>query len=124
MKNLTELLQELITEAKVTPSIMSDWVTKKKIIRIKYKGEDDDPVGLGIRFIEPHAMGISPKGFVAIRAYQAAGATTTYTPEWKIFRVDRFISWEDTGQRFTSPRPKFNPSGDKTFKKVYFKSKF
>lgn len=125
MKTILHLFEEVINEAKnVTPAIMSDWVNKHRIIKCRYRGADDDPIGTGIRYIEPHALGISPKGFVAIRAYQYSGSTTTRIPEWKIFRVDRFLYWEDTGKTFNTARPNFNEKGDKTFKKVYKIAKF
>lgn len=120
--NLYENL--LLEGANITPSVLQDWVKKRKIIRCKYNDGKNDPQGLGMRTIEPHCMGMTKSGYTAIRAFQSEGATRTEKPQWKIFRVDRFTYWEDTKQVFNQARPLFNPLGDKSFKKIYTIAKF
>lgn len=74
---------------------------------------------LGTRLVEPYAVGMTSAGNVALRGYQYNGDTVRGVPKWKLFRLDRILSWKTTNDRFNvEPRKNgwnaepYNPIGD------------
>lgn len=114
----------LLTES-VSVNDIDDAMDGHKRILMSYrtKGEDKNT---GPRVIEVYAYGLTKAGNPVIRAFQPYGDTTSKVPSWKFFRLDRIISWKDTGQIFDRPASdyykglgNFNPNGDNTMSVVY-----
>lgn len=101
---------------------INDAINNKNEIIIYYDG--DENTSKGKRNVEVYAYGISMAGNPVIRAYQLSGDSDTIVPEWKLFRVDRISQWSVLNRRFRTPRPKFNPNGDKSMKSVLNIAKF
>ena len=97
-------------------------INNKNEVIIYYDG--DENTSKGKRNVEVYANGISLAGNPVIRAYQLRGDSDTIVPEWKLFRVDKISQWSVLNRRFSTPKPKFNPSGDKSMKSVLNIAKF
>lgn len=91
----------------------------KVIINYHSDGKDNNT---GTRVIEPIAYGLTKSGNPVIRAYQPYGDTTTMTPGWKFFRLDRISYWEETKEKFYDvpniPGQEINMDGDNTMSTV------
>lgn len=91
----------------------------KVIINYHSNGKDDNT---GTRVIEPITYGLTKAGNPVIRAYQPYGDTTTHTPGWKMFRLDRISYWEETKEKFYNvpniPGQEANLDGDETMATV------
>ena len=115
---LTTALKSLITEVASIDSISSA-IKGNQVCVIYYDG--DEPGGKGLRLIEPVCLGTTKAGNKAVRAYDIEGASHTHyigkqiLPGWRIFRLDKIMSLNPTGELFTTPREVFNFNGDKTF---------
>ncbi len=65
-----------------------------------------------------------------MRAWDIEGAShrgllgTRPIPGWRLFRLDKVLSFSKTGDKFSMPRPNYNPNGDKTMKTVIINVKF
>ena len=97
-------------------------INNKNEVIIYYDG--DENTSKGKRNVEVYAYGISMAGNPVIRAYQLSGDSDTIVPEWKLFRVDMISQWSVLKRIFTTPKPKFNPNGDKSMKSVLNIAKF
>jgi hypothetical protein len=45
-------------------------------------------------------------------------------PGWRLFKVDKILSFKPTGEVFTAAKPNYNPSGDKSMTSVIINVKF
>ena len=106
----------------ISVSNINDAINNKNEVIIYYDG--DENTSKGKRNVEVYANGISLAGNPVIRAYQLSGDSDTIVPEWKLFRADRISQWSVLSKRFSTPKPKFNPSGDKSMKSVLNIAKF
>jgi predicted DNA-binding transcriptional regulator YafY len=106
----------------ISISNINNAINNKNEVIIYYDG--DENTSKGKRNVEVYAYGISMAGNPVIRAYQLSGDSDTIVPEWKLFRIDRVSQWSVLKRRFTTPRPKFNPNGDKSMKSVLNIAKF
>ena len=78
-------------------------IRERRLIRFPYGGGD--------RLVEPHCHGTSALGQEMLLAYQTAGHSSSGLAEgWKMFAVARMGPIADAGQRFASPRPRFDPT--------------
>jgi predicted DNA-binding transcriptional regulator YafY len=124
---LENTLKALILEVASIESVKDCVLNKNKCI-IYYDG--DEPGGRGLREIEPVCLGVSKAGNKVVRAWEDEGAShrgylgKRPMPGWRLFRLDKILSLQKTGENFTEMRPDFNPNGDKTMKSVMFISKF
>jgi len=125
---LTESLKQLITEIASIESIEDAIKNKDKVV-IYYDG--DEPGGRGLRNIEPVCLGrLNGTGNLALSAWEEEGAShTAYEqeqplPGWRLFRLDKILSLNLTGEKFTEMRPDFNPTGDKRMESIIIISKF
>ena len=120
-----EILQSL--NESVDVNAVNDAINKRYEVVMTYhsKGEDKNT---GQRLIQPVAYGTTKAGYPVIRAYQPYGDTTTKTPSWKFFRLDRIGEWRPlTMHTFNQPPGaskeallgSFNPNGDETMSQVY-----
>lgn len=126
MENLLcEIMERiLLTESASVNDVMNAMDGHRRILMsYRTKGEDKNT---GPRVIEVYAYGLTKAGNPVIRAFQPYGDTTSKVPSWKFFRLDRIISWKDTGQIFDRPASdyykdlgNFNPNGDGTMSVVY-----
>lgn len=116
MSFLGLLESKLLKESASIDNVMRAMDNHSKVI-INYHTKGDNK-NTGSRIIEPVAYGLTTAGNPVIRAYQPYGDTTTKTPGWKFFRLDRISYWEETGVKF-GEIPDFNmdelnKDGDKT----------
>ena len=124
---LTETVKSLILEVASIDSIV-DAIKKKNKIVIYYDG--DEPGGRGLRQIEPVCFGYSKSDNPVLRAWDEEGASHTGykgeqpLPGWRLFRVDKIMSFKPTGEKFNTMRPGYNTSGDKSMLKVIINASF
>ena len=73
------------------------------------------------RIICPVAYGISTAGNPVVRAFQEAGDTNTSVPKWKLFRLERILSWETlSNQEYDINKlVGFNKNGDEQIETLY-----
>lgn len=119
MKLLESLKSILLREA-VSRDAISDAIRNRKVVTIYYAG--DQTINKGYREVEIVAFGPHVKsGNVVVRAWQRRGASDTpdNQPGWRLFRLDGITSIAPTTDTFESPRPYFNPSGDKHMSQVF-----
>jgi predicted DNA-binding transcriptional regulator YafY len=120
-------LKSLILEVASTESIV-DAIKKRDVVVIYYDG--DEPGGRGLRSIEPVCFGYSKSDNPIIRAWDIEGAShTNYKgeqpiPGWRIFRLDKILSFKPTGEKYDTPRPGYNTTGDKSMNRVIINAKF
>lgn len=124
---LTEVFKSLITEIASVDSVRKSIEDKQKII-MYYDG--DEPGGRGLRLIEPVALGRSKRGNLVLRAWDEEGAShrgylgTRPMPGWRLFKLDKILSYKPSGENFNAPRPNFNPTGDKDMTSIIIIAKF
>jgi predicted DNA-binding transcriptional regulator YafY len=124
---LYNTVKSLILEIASINSIVTAIKNKDKII-IYYDG--DEPGGRGLREIEPVCFGYSKANNPVLRAWDNEGAShTSYKgeqplPGWRLFRVDKILSFKPTGEKFTQSRPEYNANGDKSMSRVIINAKF
>ena len=83
--------------------VIENAIRGKHLLKINY--------GPGERIVEPHVLGNSGEGKLLLRAFQVSGASASGEPHnWKLFRIDRMSSVDDSGVEFDGPRPLYNPS--------------
>lgn len=124
---LTSVFKSLLTEIASVDSVRKSIENRQKIV-MYYDG--DEPGGKGLRLIEPVALGRSKKGNLVLRAWDDEGAShrgylgTRPMPGWRLFKLDKILSYKPTGENFDTPRPNFNPTGDKDMTNIIIIAKF
>lgn len=124
---LTSVFKQLITEVASLDAIQDAIKNKQKVI-IYYDG--DEPGGKGLRSIEPVCLGRSLRNNLVLRAWDEEGAShrgylgTRPMPGWRMFKVEKILSFKPTGENYTTARPNYNPNGDKSMTTVYINAKF
>ena len=124
---LYNITKSLILEIASIDSIV-DAIKKRNKIVIYYDG--DEPGGRGLREIEPVCFGYSKADNPVLRAWDFQGAShTAYKgeqplPGWRLFRVDKILSFKPTNEKFNTPRPNYNPNGDKSMIRVIANARF
>lgn len=123
--------KSLILEIAAVDSIV-DAIKNKKVIVIYYDG--DEPGGRGLRTIEPVCYGYSKskfgKGNPVLRAWDMEGAShrgylgKKPLPGWRMFRIDKILSFKPTGENFVTAKPNYNPNGDKSMSEVIINATF
>ena len=94
---LTEVFKLLITEIASVDSVRKSIEDKQKII-MYYDG--DEPGGRGLY------LGTRPM------------------PGWRLFKLDKILSYKPSGENFNTPRPNFNSTGDKDMTSIIIIAKF
>lgn len=85
-------------------------MTTGKVLALKYHGFS--------RVVEAHALGMSSKGHMVLRAYQLSGDTLSDNSEgWKLFSVSSIDNARMTDEVSQAPRPGYQP-GDKGMVKI------
>ena len=125
---LNGILKTLITEIASIQSI-GDAIDRKKVVSIYYDG--DEPGGNGLRTIEPVCLFIDRRSQnTNLCAWDREGASHKVAvgdgvlPGWRLFRLDKILSWNPTGENFNQMRPNFNPQGDKRASRILYIAKF
>ena len=124
---LNESLKGLICEIASIGSVQ-DAINRRQVITIYYDG--DEPGGKGIREVEPVALGKSKAGNLVMRGWDREGSShTAYKgeqplPGWRLFRLDKILSFKPTGEIYNEPKPGYNFNGDKSMVSVITIAKF
>jgi predicted DNA-binding transcriptional regulator YafY len=124
---LYNITKSLILEVASVESIV-DAIKKKRKIVIYYDG--DEPGGRGLRVIEPVCFGYSKADNPVLRAWDEEGSSHTGykgeqpLPGWRLFRVDKILSFRPTAENFNTPKPGYNPRGDRSMKRVVINAIF
>ena len=124
---LIDSVKSLITEIASLNDIQNS-IRNKTVMTIFYDG--DEPVGRGLRTIEPVCVGYSKAGNMVLRGWDLTGAShTAYKgeqplPSWRLFRVDKIFTYKPTGDNFYTARPGYNPNGDKSMTRVILNANF
>ena len=124
---LYNTFKSLILEVASINSI-TDAIKKRQKVIVYYDG--DEPGGRGLREIEPVCFGYSKADNPILRAWDYEGAShTNYKgeqplPGWRIFRLDKILSFKPTGEVFNEPKQGYNPNGDKSMSRVIINVKF
>ena len=124
---LYNVSKSLILEVASIESVV-DAIRNNNRIIIYYDG--DEPGGRGLREIEPVCFGYSKAGNPVLRAWDLEGAShrgflgKKPLPGWRLFRLDKIISLSRSGEKFFTPRPRYNPFGDKSMDRVVINVKF
>lgn len=120
-------LKGLICEIASLDSII-DAIKGRKVVIIYYDG--DEPGGRGLRTIEPVCVGYSKAGNLVLRAWDEEGASHTARtgeqplPGWRLFRVDKILTYKPTLDNFNTARPGYNFNGDKSMTRVILNANF
>ena len=124
---LYNIAKSLILEVASIDSIV-DAIKKKDKIIIYYDG--DEPGGRGLREIEPVCFGYSKADNPVLRAWDLEGSSHTGykgeqpLPGWRLFRVDKILSFRPSGEKFNEIRPGYNLAGDKGMVNVIINARF
>lgn len=124
---LSGIFKELITEAASIDAVQ-DAIKKRQVVIIYYDG--DEPGGRGLRQIEPVCLGRSKRNNLVLRAWDEEGAShrgylgTRPMPGWRLFKLEKIMSFKPTGETFDTPRPNYNANGDKSMNSVIINAKF
>jgi len=124
---LYNTVKSLILEVASIDSIV-DAIKKKNKVIIYYDG--DEPGGRGLRQIEPVCFGYSKSDNPVLRAWDEQGSShTAYKgeqplPSWRLFRVDKILSFKPSGEKFNTSRPGYNKTGDKGMIRVIINANF
>ena len=120
-------VKSLILEVASIDSIV-DAIKKKNKIIIYYDG--DEPGGRGLRQIEPVCFGYSKADNPVLRAWDEEGSShTAYKgeqplPGWRLFRVDKILSFKPSGEKFNTVKPGYNRTGDKGMVRIIINANF
>jgi len=124
---LSGIFKKLITEAASIDAVQ-DAIKKRQVVIIYYDG--DEPGGRGLRQIEPVCLGRSKRNNLVLRAWDEEGAShrgylgTRPMPGWRLFKLEKIMSFKPTGETFDTPRPNYNLNGDKSMNSVIINAKF
>ena len=124
---LQESLRGLILEIASLDSVQTA-INNRNVVAIYYDG--DEPGGKGIREVEPVALGKSKAGNLVMRGWDREGSShTAYKgeqplPRWRLFRLDKILSFKPTGEIYNEPKPGYNFNGDKSMVSVITIAKF
>ena len=122
INNLTKLITEVAAIDDIQRSIK-----QKNIITINYQGRE---YGKGYRDIEPVCLGVSKKGNMVLRAWERRGVSHSNKvkgnpiPGWRLFRIDKILTYQPQGDKFSKVRPLYNPNGDKSMISVIVNAVF
>jgi predicted DNA-binding transcriptional regulator YafY len=123
---LVRSLSKVITEVAALDNVQSS-IKQKNIITINYDG---DEYGKGYRDVEPVCLGISKAGNMVLRAWERQGSSHSNKvdgnpiPGWRLFRLDKILTYALQGDSFTEVRPKYNPNGDRSMERVILNAVF
>lgn len=124
---LYNTFKKLIVEVAAIDNVVDSIRNRKKVV-IYYNG--DEPGGRGLRVIEPVCYGYSKSKNAVLRAWDLEGASHTSflgkkpLPGWRLFRLDKITYFQPSVEIYNTPRPNYNPNGDKSMSRVIINAKF
>jgi len=125
---LTKVFKTLLTEIASIDAI-GRAIDGKQVVSIFYDG--DEPGGRGLRTIEPVCFFVDRRsGTKNLAAWDREGASHKVAvgdgvlPGWRLFSLNKILSFNPTGDTFNEMRPGFNPTGDKRASKIIYLAKF
>lgn len=125
MKLLEDIINKIFLQESVSATDVEKAIDNHNRIVINYHSKGENKAN-GARVVEVYAYGLTKSGNPCIRCFQPYGSTTTRTPSWKLFRLDRITDWKPTKQTFNHPADffyknigEFNENGDETMSIVY-----
>ena len=119
-------LSRLITEIAALDDVQKS-IKQKNVITINYDG---DEYGKGYRDVEPVCLGVSKAGNMVLRAWERQGASHSNRvegnpiPGWRLFRLDKILTYLPQGDSFIEVRPNYNPNGDRSMTRVILNAVF
>jgi predicted DNA-binding transcriptional regulator YafY len=119
-------LSRLITEIAALDDVQKS-IKQKNVITINYDG---DEYGKGYRDVEPVCLGVSKAGNMVLRAWERQGASHSNRvegnpiPGWRLFRLDKILTYLPQGDNFIEVRPNYNPNGDRSMTRVILNAVF
>ena len=125
--NLPEPGVTIPSSGTLTEKIFSS-INQRNIAVLSYDGED--PGGKGNREVEPVALGYSKAGNDVLRAWDFWGASHSAAkgeqpkPGWRLFRLDKIISFTPTNETFNVKKSNYNENGDESMTEVLVNAKF
>lgn len=101
-----------------------DSIEGRYVTYFYYSG--DKHIAKGYRWVEPVCLGYSLAGNLVVRAFQLREnpSKSHHKPMWRLFRLDRISDISQSLRRFNTPRPGYNPDGDRSMRKVIINSQF
>ena len=76
--------------------------------------------GWGIRWVEPHAYGVTAEGHEVLRCYQIGGTSSSGRPVgWKLLRVDEITSLNVEEDTFPRPRFDYDPADPAMTRQIF-----
>ncbi len=123
---LIDNLKIIINEAASLDVVQSS-IKNKKVVIINYDG---DTYGKGYREIEPVCLGVSKSGNLVLRAWEIRGSSHSKVkkgnpiPGFRLFRLDKVLTYTPTMDKFTKKRKNYNQSGDKLMSRVIVNAVF
>jgi predicted DNA-binding transcriptional regulator YafY len=124
---LTNSLKFLINEIASLDNIQTA-INNRKVCVIYYDG--DEPGGRGLREVEFVAVGKSKAGNLVARGWDREGASHTGykgeqpLPGWRLFKLDKILSFKSIPEVYNEPKPGYNFNGDKSMTQVFAIAKF
>ena len=124
---LKDSLKSLINEIAGLENIQGAVNNRKVCVRY-YDG--DEPGGRGLREVEFVAVGYSKAGNLVARGWDREGASYTGykgeqpLPGWRLFRLDKILSFKELPEVYNEPKPNYNFNGDKSMTQVFAIAKF
>ena len=83
--------------------LIADAITNRRVLVLHYNGHR--------RIVEPHMLGTTSAGNVALSAYQTAGGSRSgEVPGWKLMRLSEIHQPAEEGNSFSGARPGYNPN--------------
>lgn len=132
LREWREKLSNILFEDRgVDGSQVADAIDNQYRVIINYDDETEHRK-TGNRLIEPYVYGLSKSGNEVIRAFQYYGATRRGIPKYKMFRLDRILSWNPQKDSHFVTDPKklavtnigYNENGDKGMSMVFDQVRF
>jgi predicted DNA-binding transcriptional regulator YafY len=123
---LIKSLSRLITEVAALDDVQKS-IKQKTVITINYDG---DEYGKGYRDVEPVCLGVSKAGNMVLRAWERQGSSHSNKvegnpiPGWRLFRLDKILTYLPQGDNFIEVRPNYNPNGDRSMTRVILNAVF
>lgn len=124
------VIKDALLMEMISPSSVIQAINKKEGVVVTYD-DTTSTAHKGPRYIEPYCYGTTTAGNDAVWCFQYYGDTKRGVPDWKLMRLDRFQSWNPSGEHFEAePKARgwlaaaFNPNSDKSMTNVYNVVKF
>lgn len=128
---LIEALNQILLEESVEQNRIIEALKQHRCVTFRYDSTDGKGMNTGKRFVVPFSYGVTKAGNPVLRGFQPYGDTTTKTPHWKLFRLDRIRGWKSTNKIFTKEQidsynsyGEANYDGDRTMANVYMTVSF